>query len=227
MARTFFLLLLLLNALMLAWIYLKGDERISAGREPLRTKAEMAADKIRLLPPADSPPAALAAMETTAVSAPAAIAAESCRAFSGATVAEAQEIVKAWSEKLTAAHISANPIPLQQVFDIVIPDLASRTAAELKLTELKKLGVGDGIQIRAEDNKHFSVYIATFAERNAAEEALKSAAKKGVRSAIIAQRQAAVQQSTIEVRGSDAILKPLAELASARNNLISVECATR
>ena len=54
MARTIFLLLVLLNLLTFAWIYLKGDDRINAGREPQRAKSELAVDKIRLLTAADS-----------------------------------------------------------------------------------------------------------------------------------------------------------------------------
>lgn len=207
MARTVFLLLVLLNLLALAWIYLKGDDRINAGREPQRAKSELAADKIRLLTPADSVP-------------------ESCRAFVGATATEAQEITKAWSEKLPAAHITVNSVMPQPVFDMVIAGLASRAVAEAKLVQLKSLGISEGLQIKAEDGKRFSVLMATFTERGAADEALKNAARKGVRSAVIVPRQTAPAQPAIEVRGGDAILKPLAELAALRKGLTAAQCDT-
>jgi hypothetical protein len=223
MARTIFLLLVLLNLLALGWIYLKGDERINAGREPQRAKTELAADKVRLLVPTDNAPEALSAAQA-AISPTSTAAADSCRAYAGATVAEAQEIAKAWLGKLPAAHISVNPVMPRPVFDIVIAGLVSRAAAETKLTELKKLGGGDGVQIKAEDDKRFSILMASFAERGAAEDALKSASKKGIRSAVIVHRQPALEQSTIEVHGSEVILKPLSELAASRKGLTPVAC---
>ncbi|CAG4884565.1 conserved protein of unknown function [Georgfuchsia toluolica] len=205
MARTVFLLLVLLNLLAFAWVYLKGDDRINAGREPQRAKSELAVDKIRLLTPVDSVP-------------------ESCRAFVGATVVEAQEIAKAWSEKLPAAHITVNSVMPHPVFDMVIAGLASRAVAEAKLVQLKSLGISEALQVKTEDGKRFSVLMATFTERGAADEALKNVAQKGVRSAVIIQRQAALAQPAIEVRGGDAILKPLAELASLHRGLTAAQC---
>lgn len=223
MARTIFLLLVLLNLLTLAWIYLKGDERINAGREPQRAKSTLAADRIRLLVAADSAQETLALVQAATTPA-SAVTAGTCHAYAGATVAQAQEIAKAWSQKLPAARIATNPVMPRQVFDIVIAGLASRAAAETKLVELKKLGISDGVQIKAEDDKRFSVFMASFAERDAADDALKSVIQKGVRSAAVVQRQPAPEQSIIEVRGSDAALKPLTELVSARKDLTPVAC---
>lgn len=221
MARTIFLVLILLNALALAWVYLKGDARLNAGREPLRAKSELAASKIRLLAPEDNPSEGL----TNGPPAISAVAAEGCRAYAGATPAEAQEIVRLWSEKLTPARVSVSPVEPQPVFEVVIAGLVSSTAADAKLAELNKLGAGAGAQIRLEDDKRFSVLLATFPERAAADEALKNAAKKGVRSAMIVPRQAAPTQSTIEVRGADISLKALDGLASSHKNLTPAECA--
>ena len=224
MARTLFLFLVLLNLLALGWIYLKGDERINASREPQRAKVELAADMVRLLVPADSAPDALSLAQSLISPTPAA---DSCRAYAGATVTEAQEIAKAWSGKLPAARIVVNPVMPRPVFDMVIAGLIPRAAAETKLAELKKLGISDGAQIKAEDDKHFLILIASFAERGAAEDALRSATRKGVRSAVIVRRQAVAEQSTIEVHGSDATLKLLGDLAALRKGLTPVSCAAQ
>lgn len=205
MARTIFLLLVLLNLLAFAWIYLKGDERMDAGREPQRAKSELATDKIRLMTSRGST-------------------LESCHAYAGVTFAEAQEIAKAWSEKLPAAHFAINPIMLQPAFDMIIAGLASRAAAETKLAQLKNLGISEGVQIKSVDDKHFLLLMASFKERSAAEDALKNVVKKGIRSAVIVERKAASAPSTIEIRGGDAILKPLAELASLNKSLVPVAC---
>lgn len=202
MARTLFLLLVLLNLMAFAWIFLKGDERIDAGREPQRAKSELAAAKVRLLTATDS-------------------AAQICRAYAGATVAEAREIVTTWSEKLPAAQIALIPAMPPPVFDMVMPGLASRAAAEIKLAQLKNLGISEGVQIKAENDNKFSVLMASFKERSAAEDALKNAATKGVRSAVIIERPL---PSTIEVRGVEAVLKPLEALVAVHKGLAPVAC---
>lgn len=224
MARTICLLLILTNALALAWIYWKGDERIDAGREPARAKSELVPQKIRLIVPAESSPQALAPVAAETIST---VAMENCRAYAGATTAEAQEIEKLWSQKLVGAHVTAIPEVPSPTFEMVVAGLASRGAAETKLAELKKFGIGDGVLVRPEDDKRFSVVVASYREKKAADDALKIAGGKGVRSAVIVQRQAAPERSMIEVRGNDASLKVLAELASAHKGLTSVECATR
>lgn len=220
MARTIFLLLILLNLLMLAWVYLKGDERINAGREPQRIKTVLAADKVRiLLPTEDTPPGISAGLSIV----PAATA-DDCRAYAGATPAEAQEILKAWTAKLSAARIVATPVMPPKVFDIAIAGLASRVAAEAKQAELKKLGFSDGVQINFGEDKHFSLLIASFADRGAADDALKTAVKKGVRSAAVVERQPVPVQATIEVHGSDAVIRQLPELAASYKGLSPLSC---
>lgn len=221
MARTFFVLLLLLNILALAWLYLKDDEHINAGREPQRANSGLAADKIRLLTPAANSPDEQTLAAPTAASA---VAAESCRAYAGATTAEANEIITSWQEKLAGARVTANPVIPAPVFDIAITGLTSRTAAEAKIAELKKLGIGQPLQIQFGDDKHFSVSLGSFAEQHAADEALKNVTKLGIRSAVIVKRQPVPQQSIIEVRGNETTLKLLTDLATARKGLTSTEC---
>ena len=102
----------------------------------------------------------------------------------------------------------------QPIFDMVITGLASRAGAEAKLIQLKILGISEGVQIKTEDGKRFSILMASFAERAKADAALQAAASKGVRSAAIVQRLPAPEQATIEVRGGDAVMKPLTELAT-------------
>src|SRR5690606_5397258 len=104
--------------------------------------------------------------------------------------------------------------------------LASRAAAETKLAELKRLGISDGVSIRAEDDKRFTVVIAKFAELGAADEAFKDATQKGVRSASLIQMQPEPRQAIIEVRGGEVDMELLSGLAAARPNLGATPCAT-
>ncbi|MFY9328798.1 MAG: hypothetical protein WAO76_12415 [Georgfuchsia sp.] len=205
MARTVFLLLVLLNLMAFAWIYLKGDDHINAGREPQRANSELAADKIRLVPAEEIGP-------------------ESCRAFAGVTVAEAQEIAKVWSGKLPAAHITVNSAMPQKTFDLVITGIATRAAAEIKQAQLKNLGITEGVSIKTADDKQFEVLMASFKERSVADDALNDAAKKGVHSAVIVERMAVSAPATIEVRGDDTDQNLLTELASLHKGLAPGAC---
>ena len=224
MARTIFLLLVLLNLMAFAWIYFSAGARDSEGREPQRLKAEMAADRIRFAPLADAADLSGAALSSsaTAVSAAEAVV---CRAFVGANADEAQKISRAWIAKLPDAAITLAPVVPPPLFDIVITGLATRTAAETKVSELKKLGVANAVNIRADDDKHFSLLLDSFAERKAAEDALKSLGKKNVRSVTVIERKPGPEKSAIEVRGKEAVLKKLSELAAAAKTLSPAACA--
>jgi hypothetical protein len=218
MARTIFLLVVLLNLIALAWVYLKGDELTDTGREPQRAEQVLATDKVRLLPANEKAPEAQSGTQAAP--------AESCRAFVGATPAEAQSIAKAWMEKLPAVRIAVNPVMPASVFDVAIIGLTNRADAEASLVELKKLGISEGAQIRAEDkDKRFSLVIASFAARGAAEKALNSAIQKGVLSAKLIERQPESEQSVIEVRGTDTTLLKLPELLSSLKMLRPANCA--
>ena len=235
MARTIFLTLLLLNLVALAWIYAKGDERINAGREPLRIKAQLVPDKIRLVAMTENSVSAAASdslsTKQTGLSATppsvAPVVAETCHGYIGATVKEAQQIAQTLAGKLPAARIAVNPIIPPSSFDMAITGLASRPLAEAKLAELKKLGIKDGAQIKAEDDKHFSLVIASFTERPAGEEALKAINKKGVTAASLMERKPVPEKSMIEIRGSESALKKLSEQMAPFKILIPAACAVQ
>ena len=210
MARTLFLLLVLLNMGVFAWIYSTNEVHENVGREPQRLKAEMAADRIRLL----SPDEVLAR----------AASARRCVGYSAATASDATALAKTWTEKLPDASVTVVPVIVPATFDVAIVGLATRAAADTKLAELKKLGVADGVRIRADDDTRFSVLIASSADRKSADEALKEVAKKGVRSASVVERRPASEKSTIEVRGNESALQKLPELAAATKALSIAAC---
>ena len=231
MARTIFLVLLLLNLIALAWVYVKGDERTNAGREPQRIKAEFSAEKIRAL---SSPENGIStsvsdglSQTQTALSTTASAASEICHSYTGATIKEAQQITQTISTKLPGARVVANPIVMPTVFDLVIAGLVSHPLAETRLAEVKKLGFRESLQIRADDNNRFSLLIASYPERGVAEEALKAAVKKGVASVVVVERQPAPEKATIEVRGSENALKKLPEQIALFKMLSPAACTTQ
>ncbi len=220
MARTIFLILLLLNLAGLAWMITMGAAKDKAGREPQRNATQMLPDKIRIVPVPDE-----TALSATSAAVPVAPPSEICLAYTGAAVSDAQLIVKMLSEKLPAVHAIATAMVPASRFDMVIPGLASRQAAEVKLAELKKLGVDQGVGISTDDPKGYALLIASFAERALADDALKVMAKKGVRSAAIVERKPVPEKSTIEIRGSESAMKSLPQQLAAYKSLVSTACA--
>ena len=223
MARTIFLILLLLNLVVLAWVYANGNDRINASREPQRIKAQLAGDRIHIVAMIESGISAGAGL-SAAQTAPLAET-DTCHAYVGATIKEAQQIAQALAGKFPAARIVASPISRPSSFDLAISGLASRVLAEAKLAELKRLGINDAVQIKVEEDKRFSLVIASFTERSAAEEALKTANKKGVVSAVVIEHKFAPEKSTIEIRGSESALKKLPEQLASFKMLSAVLCS--
>lgn len=227
MARTIFLTLLLLNLAALAWIYARGEEKINTGREPLRSKAQLETDRIRLMVDAEDKVSAVsgsAVVSQGAVPKTDLAAAENCHAYTGATIQEAQQIAHALAESLPDARIAATPINMPLSFEIAISGLASRVQVDAKLVELKKRGVKEGAQIRSEEDKRYTLVIESFAERSAAEEALKTLAKKGLASAAIFERRPSPEKAMVEIRGSDAALKKLPEQIALFKSLTATAC---
>jgi hypothetical protein len=216
MARTVFLFLLLINLMAFAWIYFYGDDHMNAGREPLRVGAQLAPERIRLVPPATDVGLAAAASLSSSPAVP--MPAETCRAFAGAAPADAQQIAKMLADKLPGARVAVISAAPPQ-FELVIAGLASRATAESKQGELKKLGLTEATQIREESDKRMTILIASYSDKAAADEGLKAAAKKGVRSASIAERKPVTDKSTLEVRGSDAALKKLPDFLAQYKTL--------
>lgn len=209
MLRAVFLLLVLLNLLALAWGNgLLGDR--NPDREPQRSAAQFAADKIHIVPASE-----LAS----------ATALRSCHAFAGLAAVEAQQIKATWTEKMPVATVTVRPAPQPASYDIAITGLPS-TAADAKLTELKQLGFNDGPHIVAENDKRCSIVIASFAARAAADEAMKNMIKKGLHSGTVVARPAVPDRVVIEVRGGESDTQKLSELAAALKNATPAACAT-
>lgn len=222
MARTIFLILVFLNLAVFAWIYTTNDERVLAGREPERVKAQMAADHIRLIDATQTGASSVAANSLPQLSV---VAVESCVAYSGVTVAEARQMASALTEKSTAIRAVVNPLAQRPVFEIVINGLAARAQVDTKLAELKGLGFEQGITVRSSDEKHFSLLLASFSEKSAADEAKKELTRKGVRSAQVVGQKSPADMATLDVHGSDVTLKKLPELLPSLKKLNQETCA--
>ena len=228
MARTIFLVLVFVNLAVLAWIYLTSEERALAGREPERAKVQISADRIRLIDIAQAGSSAVAAgslPQLSAASGASPVAVGSCVAYSGATVAEARQIASALTEKLATIRVVVNPLAQRAVFEIIIGGLVSRAQVDSRLAELKRLGFEQGIAVRNSDDKHFSLLLASFGEKAAAEEAKTELTRKGVKSAQVVGQKSPPDMATLDVHGGNEALKKLSELVPALKKLNQEACA--
>ncbi len=209
MPRLVFLLLLLLNALALAWVSGQFGDTSRTGREPGRPAAQLAADRIRIAAPADD-----ASLSATA---------QACRAIV-LPFATAQQVATGWAAGMPDARIAVAPLVGAPVYDLVIPGLTSRAAAETKLGEVRKLGGEGDIQIVVNAESRYSLLLATFSDQKQAEAALKNVYARGVRSAALANRPARIEQAVIEVRGGADTMQKLPALIAAAGNAVAAEC---
>lgn len=204
MARTVFLTLLLVNLVMLAWIYLNGASRDAIGREPQRVATQLAPERIRIV---DAP---LPAQPIA------------CQGYAGLAPADAEALVKAWTEKFPAVRFNIISVVPKPAFDVVLAGFASRAAAETRLVELKAVGVGDALQVRSEVGAKFSL-VASFADRFGAEAKQRSLVQKGIANVAVIDKPPAAPSATIEARGTATVLAPLSEQA---RNLTATSCAS-
>lgn len=206
MARNVFLILLLLNFLGLAWIFLQGDARINQSREPQRVLDQIAPEAVRIR-------ASTGSNE------------EICRAYAAAALPQAQEVAKAWSVALPAASVLVNALPPTRVFEIVIAGIKTLPLAEKTLAELKALGLTQNGEIRKGELNLYTLAMASFTDRAAAEQALKNLTTRGLRLAAIAERQPETGRAVIEVRGRENVLRKLPELTTNFKTLTPATCA--
>jgi hypothetical protein len=219
MPRTVFLSLLLLNVAALAWIM--ASEKSNEGREPQRAAAQYAAEKIRIVPSDEAPVPLATSSALQAPTAPGQI----CSAIQLA-MADAQQVKTTLAEKMPQASVSVNPVVPLPVFDVAIPGLASRAAADAKLAELRKIGFKENLEIVAGADNHYSVLIASFGDKAKAEESFKTVAGRGVHSASVIMRQSQAENATVEIRGMAVALQKMPELLAAVKNSTPATCAT-
>lgn len=233
--RILLLLLLLANLAVLFWnrgLFGSDDD----GREPERLEEQKAADKLKIVPPAAALPSlsatatapmpapvpAPATVPTPTPTPPAAPApAALCRLVSGLPAAENKTWITAAAAKLPEARIA--PSAAAPSYDVLIPALAGKDAAESKLKEVRALGVTAPVRTVADGGDKFALVFASLPGEAAAKAQLQALQEKGVRSARIVARPPGPPR--IEVSHLDeAGLKILKDLLAARADLHLDEC---
>lgn len=188
--RAAVLLLLLVNLMLFAHGqgYLGGQE---SGREPMRLKRQLDADKLRIVSGDPSP-------RTTS---PPEVAAPDCKRIDDVT-AMTVEAIKRNIAEMPGWEIGVTPMRQAPAHWVVIPELPTRAAAGKKQVELRQLGVNEGHIVEDATSGPFAVSLGIFRNPEGAEELLQTVARKGVRSARLARRELPPEKFSIELRAA-------------------------
>ncbi len=193
-------------------LFLVFQGQVEAGREPERMQRQIEPDRMRILPGS-----AAAATDQ----------APACRRIEWLSAAELEAFLK--SDLASAAGWSAKQIqhPPEPVHGVLLPQLASRAAAEKKKAELRQLGVSEGQIVEDATLGPFLLSLAVFRSQDLAEEFLQSLTKKGVRSARMAKRELPVDKHALEVRApAGALTQKLPDILLPLANASLADCAT-
>lgn len=201
--RLAFFVVLLLNAIVAAWLLLQSDAGGAGPRPALRPEA------IRIVP-------------ATAPVPPAPVAQTQCLEWSGLEAADLPQVRSALED---AGFGQALVQSGTSDYWVYIPPFRTRAEAEKKLAELKALGIGEGSVVEEGDQWRHAVSLAAFASAAEAESYLRQLRDKGVKSAKIMERQAPGSSLTL-IRLDEAQRQKLDALQArlGKGSLKPVDC---
>lgn len=204
--RLAFLVLVLLNLGFYVWSagFLTGPP---SGHEPERLQQQIDANKVRVIEPLASPKVA-------------------CKMLSGLSLAEAK-VVEETLRGGSDVGITVKPVEEAPAWWVVVPELASKDAAEKKLAEVRKLGAKDSKVVADDKAGPFIVALGVFSSEAGAAEQLDALGKKGVRSARLEERRPSPQKARIEIRAGTALLDALPKALAAYPAASLADCAAK
>jgi hypothetical protein len=197
--KAFVAILLIANIALAGWGWL--SERQRTGTEAALLESQLNASKIRIVrgeadPPPLAPPRAEACVEWGP--------------FSAEDLVRARAALEplALGDRLTAA-----PVSVTAGWWVYLPPQKSREVAERKITELKKLGVGDSFLVQEHGEWDNAVSLGIFRSEDGAQRFLEELRGRGVRSAVVGARQQQVRLTALVVREpGEAVSRRLEEL---------------
>ncbi len=210
--RALFLLLLLANLGFFAWArYFGGD---GEQRDPRPLQPQIAADQVRILsarelgapePAKPEPPKPAPEAEPRA-----------CVEWGSFTVTDTARAEKALEPLALGARLAQRRIEETAGWWVYIAPQVSRQTAAKKALELKNIGIEDYFVVLEEGRWRWAISLGVFKSEEAANSRLAMLRAKGVRTALLGQRDTQVQKVLFQVRGVDtALAARLAELAQA------------
>ena len=224
--RALFLLLLLGNLAFFAWWHYYSP--IDPGADPLPLSRQIEPDKLRIISPADVPPAAAA---KAAPSAPALVAATpagvplpaslpapaspNCMEWGSFTLADAPRAEKALEPLSLGERLGQRRTEEQAGWWVFSPPQGNRQTAMRKAAELKGLGISEFFVVAEDARYRWAISLGVFRNEEAAQARLAALKQQGVRSAQVGPREMMVPKVWLQVKGVDGTLAAkLKELAS-------------
>jgi hypothetical protein len=224
--RLAFLLLLAANLGFFAWMRFLATPDPAVDRLPLSQQLEPAKLRIvseRELAQAPPPPAVKPKPAPPAEPAPI-----SCLEWGSFSPAEATRAAQRLEPLALGARLAQYLGEETAGWWVYIPPQGNRAAALRKAAELKKLGVQDYFVVQEEGRQRWSLSLGVFRAEDAAKAHLDALRAKGVKSAVLGQRETRVPKVWFQVRGVEAPLQAqLQGLAREFEGTTLHECAAR
>lgn len=224
--RVAFLLLLAANVALFAWTRFLAPADPAVDRQPLareiepeklRIVSERELAKPRSAPARPRPPAE--APRTSAVA---------CLEWGSFSPAEASRAARELDALELGARLAQYRGEETASWWVHFPPQGSRANALRKATELKKLGIEDFFVVQDAGPAQWALSLGIFTTQEAAKAHLAALQKRGVRTAVIGERETRVPKVWFQVREVDGRLKArLDELAKAYEGATLHDCVPR
>ena len=210
--RTLFLLIVLANAAYFAWYrYLSPPEVVF---DPAPMGRQLEPEKLKVVAESDlppprprakpEPPAAPLQPQPQAQAAPAA---PKCIEWGSFTLTDVESAEKALEPLALGARLARRRTEELASWWVFIPSQKNRPGAQKKAAELKALGVDDYFIVQEEGPQRWALSLGLFKSEEAAQAHLASLRTRGVRSAIVGERETMVPKVWLQVSGVDAELE--------------------
>ena len=218
--RALFLLFVLANAAYFAWYrYLSPPEVVF---DPAPMGRQLEPEKLKVVAESDlppprprakpEPPSAPLQPQPQAQAAPPA--ASKCIEWGSFTLTDVESAEKALEPLALGTRLARRRTEELASWWVFIPSQKNRPGAAKKAAELKALGVDDYFIVQEEGPQRWALSLGLFKSEEAAQAHLASLRTRGVRSAIVGERETMVPKVWLQVSGADAALeRQLADIA--------------
>jgi len=230
--RMLFLLLLAASLGFFAWTHFFAAPDPSIDSKPLVQQVQP--EKLRIVreselakvpPPAALKPKAAAPSPPTAPPEPAPLACLEWGSFSPADAVRAAQRLEPLALGARLAQFRGEETAGWWVY---IPPQANRAAAQKKAVELKKLGVDEYFVVQEEGRQRWALSLGVFRSEEAAKARLEALRVRGVKSALVGQRETRVPKLWFQLRTVEPELHTrLQEMAKEFEGATLHECAQR
>jgi len=205
--RAAFLLLLLANLALYAWLRYGASETV----EPAPLARQIAPDKLKVVAPSSLPPVtALTKPPASAPAptpAPAATASLACMEWGSFTLADATRAEQALEPLALGTRLAQRRTEEHAGWWVFIPPQGNRQLALRKAAELKQLGVEEYFIVQEEGALRWALSLGVFRTEESAQARLAALRGQGVRTARIGARDTTVPKIWLQVKSVDAALQ--------------------